>query len=402
MRNLSSRPGDRVLNWLDDSARRLQRAGLGRAIPRIVSGESVIDLSGNDYANLAHHPRVIQAIADAAAAWGAGATGARLVSGNTTIHVQLEEELAAFHGVEAAILLSSGYMANLAALTALCRPRSLLVVDEFAHASLVDGCRLSGAETVTFSHNSPVAAGNLLTEYRRSRALVATESVFSVDGDVAPLQELLNVCRAHNAALLVDDAHGLGVLGNGGRGALVAAGLMRQPDVIATSSLGKSLSAQGGVVLGPRRVIDHVINTARPFLYDTALAPVSAAAALAAVHVLKHEPERANAARSMAVRLAALLAARGLAVSEPRAAVFSIRAPSAAHAVAWTSACRSNGVLVGCFRPPSVPDHQSRLRLGVHPGLDLARVERAADVIARYTPWEVPQGPGKVVSPGSS
>ncbi|MGH3940467.1 MAG: aminotransferase class I/II-fold pyridoxal phosphate-dependent enzyme, partial [Pseudonocardiaceae bacterium] len=206
----------RVFDWIDDTTRRMGRAGLIRRIHPRPTGSSIVNLSSNDYVSLARDSRVIRAAAEAAKNWGAGATAARLVSGTTPLHLQLEEELAEFCGMEAAVVFSSGYMANLGTLTALCRPRSLLVADAFVHASLVDGCRLSGADMVTAAHSDPEVVSALLAERSRGRALVVTESVFSVDGDLAPMTEFLAVCRSRGASLVVDDAHGLGVIGAGG------------------------------------------------------------------------------------------------------------------------------------------------------------------------------------------
>jgi 8-amino-7-oxononanoate synthase len=378
--------------WVDDSIRRLRRAGLHRELPEPLPEplpeRELIDLSGNDYAHLARHPLVVQAVMDAATEFGAGATGARLVSGDRPVHRRLESELATFTGVAAALVFSSAYLANLGIVTAMCRPGSLVVLDAHAHASLLDGCKLAGADIALSDHGSVSSVAKILADSPHPRILVITESVFSVDGDLAPLEDLYQECRKRGAGLLVDDAHGLGVLGDGGRGALHATGLAGAPDVVATSSLGKSLGSQGGVLLGPDRVIRHAVGSSRSFLFNTALAPTSAAAALASVRVLTREPERAEQARAVAQALAQTLATQGLPVSSPAAAVFSVRAPSASSAVAWARKCRSDGVLVGCFRPPSVPDGHSRLRLGVHPALDTKQRARAADVITRHSPWQ--------------
>lgn len=377
----------RVFDWLDDTARRMTRAGLARHIQVRPSDAGLVNLSSNDYASLATDPRVVNALAAAAAEWGGGATAARLVTGTVAVHVQLEQELAAFCGAEAALVFSSGYLANLGALTALSRPRSLLVADGYVHASLVDGCRLSGAQTLMATHNDVNSVADLLRLHPEQRALVITESVFSVDGDAAPLPELLATCRRYGVPLVVDDAHGLGVVGVGGRGAAEAAGLADQPDVVLTGTLGKSLGAQGGFVAGPRRVVDHIMNMARPFLFDTGLSPVSAAGALASLRVLRDEPWRPERARATALRIATTLSERGLPTTHPAAAVVSVRAPSASAAVAWAASCRAQGVLVGCFRPPSVPDRFSRLRLSVRAGLDDDAIERATAVIIANSPW---------------
>jgi 8-amino-7-oxononanoate synthase len=210
--------------------------------------------------------------------------------------------------------------------------------------------------------------------------------VFSVDGDLAALGELHAACRAHGAALVVDDAHGFGVLGEGGRGAVADAGLIGEPDVVTTMTLSKSLGAQGGVVLGPRRVIKHLIDSARSFIFDTGLAPGSTAAALAALHVLKDEPTLPERVRTVAVTLATRLREAGLTVTDPAAAVISVQAPTPEQALKWADACRAAGVWVGCFRPPSVPDGISRLRITARADLTEAEVTRAVEAITHHAP----------------
>ncbi|MGW4305824.1 8-amino-7-oxononanoate synthase [Streptomyces californicus] len=372
-------------DWIDAEARGRAAAGLVRTLrPRGAEPEP-LDLASNDYLGLTRHPEVIAAAAGAARRWGAGATGSRLVTGTTALHAELERELAAFCGFEAALVLSSGYAANLAALTALSGRGSLIVSDAGNHASIVDGCRLSRAETAVVPHADAEAVAKALAAHE-GRALAVTDSVFSVDGDAAPLPALAEVCRAANAALLVDDAHGLGVLGDGGRGALAAAGLAGNDGVVATLTLSKSLGSQGGAVLGPARVIDHLVNTARTFIFDTGLAPASAGGALGALGVLRREPERAARAREVAAALYTRLTAAGLTAVRPDAAVVSVRAPSADAAVNWAADCRAAGMAVGCFRPPSVPDGVSRLRLTARADLTEEQITAAVDTIVATAP----------------
>ncbi|MFC7184538.1 aminotransferase class I/II-fold pyridoxal phosphate-dependent enzyme, partial [Kitasatospora paranensis] len=276
-----------VFDWLDESADLRARAGLTRTLRSRPADDPVLDLASNDYLGLVHHPAVTRAAADAALRWGAGATGSRLVTGTTALHTELEDELAEFCGFEAALVFSSGYAANLAALTALTDPDTLIVSDAYNHASLIDGCRLSRSDVHRAPHADPAAVAEALAGRRHPRALVVSDSVFSVDGNAAPLAGLSAAARAHGAALLVDDAHGLGVVGPGGRGALAAAGLAGEPDTVATVTLSKSLGSQGGAVLGPRRVVRHMVETARTFIFDTGLAAAAAAAALGALRLLR-------------------------------------------------------------------------------------------------------------------
>ncbi|SCK59134.1 8-amino-7-oxononanoate synthase [Streptomyces sp. WMMB 322] len=362
-----------------------QRAGLVRELRPRAAGSPLLDLAGNDYLGLARHPEVTGAAAAAAHLWGAGSTGSRLVTGSTALHAELEADLAEFCGFEAALVFSSGYAANLAALTALTSPGGLLVSDAGNHASLIDGCRLSRAGTTVVPHADPDAVAKVLDGHG-GQALAVTDSVFSVDGDAAPLTALAEVCRGHGAALLVDDAHGLGVLGEGGRGALHAAGLAGAPGTVATVTLSKSLGSQGGAVLGPAHVIGHLVDTARTFIFDTGLAPAAAGAALAALRIVRREPERSRRARAAAALLYERLTAAGLRAGRPDAAVISVRAPAPEDAVRWAAECRAAGLQVGCFRPPSVPDGISRLRLTAHAGLSEEQLESAAGTIARTAP----------------
>ncbi|WP_052850318.1 8-amino-7-oxononanoate synthase [Streptomyces avicenniae] len=375
----------RVFDWLDAARDTRRRAGLTRALRPRAADTPLLDLAGNDYLGLGRHPEVTDAAADAARRWGAGAGGSRLVTGSTELHARLERELAAFCGFEAALVLASGYAANLAVLTALAGRGTLVVSDAGNHASLIDGCRLSRAAVTVVPHADPAAFGAALSGYP-GRTLAVTDTVFSVDGDAAPLGPLAAVCRAHGAALVADDAHGLGVLGDGGRGAVAAAGLAGAPDVVATVTLSKALGGQGGAVLGPARVVEHLVNVARAFIFDTALAPSATGAALAALRVLRREPGRPARTRAVAAALHGRLTAAGLAAVRPDAAVVSVRAPSPAAAVLWAERCRAAGVAVGCFRPPSVPDGVARLRLTARADLTDDQVAHAADTVVSLAP----------------
>ncbi|WP_351234103.1 8-amino-7-oxononanoate synthase [Streptomyces sp. NPDC002133] len=372
--------------WTADAARLRAEAGLVRTVRPRPSGAAVLDLASNDYLGLTRRPEITEAAAEAARRWGAGATGSRLVTGSTELHAELERELAEFCGFEAALVFSSGYAANLAALTALSAHGSLTVSDAGNHASIVDGCRLSRAETAVVPHADPEAVRKTLEAHPGRRALVVTDSVFSVDGDAAPLTGLAEACRTHGAALMVDDAHGFGVLGDGGRGALHAARLEGATGVVATLTLSKSLGSQGGAVLGPARVIDHLVNAARTFIFDTGLAPAAVGAALASLRLLRREPALAERARTVATTLYERLTGAGLTAARPDAAVVSVQAPSPESAVRWAADCRAAGLAVGCFRPPSVPDGISRIRLTARADLTEQQIQAALGTILRTAP----------------
>ncbi|MEV4710262.1 8-amino-7-oxononanoate synthase [Micromonospora sp. NPDC049374] len=378
-----------MADWLAALDRRAElraKAGLTRRLHPRAAADGVVDLAGNDYLGLAAHPEVVAAATRALAAYGLGATGSRLVRGSTDAHHTLEETLAGWLGTDRALVFSSGYLANLGAVRALVRPRTLLISDAHNHASLIDGCRISGAETVVTPHADVTAVAAALAAAPGRPAVVVTESVFSVDGDLAPLARLHATAREHGALLLVDDAHALGVVGPDGAGAVAEAGLTGEPDVVVTATLSKALGGAGGVVAGPAEFVRHLVETARTFIYDTALPPVVAAGVQAAVGLTRSGAGlRAELAERAGLAVGRLRAA-GLDVSAADAAVVSVTAPGPEAATAWAAACRDRGVAVGCFRPPSTPDSRSRLRLTVSAGVPRADFEHALEVIVECAP----------------
>ena len=366
------------LAWLGVRAAEREAAGLRRRLrPRDADDRGVLDLASNDYLGLARDPRVVAGARAALETWGAGSTGSRLVTGSTTLHAELEEALAAFTGAGAGLVFSSGYLANLGVVTALSGPGTLVVSDAQNHASVVDACRLSRAEVVVTPHRDVDAVRAALAARDGRRAVVVTDAVFSVDGDLAPLAGLHAACRAAGALLVVDEAHGLGVVGAAGRGAVPAAGLAGEPDVVVTATLSKALGSQGGVLLAHPDVVAHVVDAGRAFIFDTGLAPACAGAALAALRVLVAEPGLADAVRDRSARLAALAG-----VAPTSGAVVSVPQPSAGEAVAAAERLLARGVRVGCFRPPSVPDGVSRLRLAARADLGDADLDRVARALA--------------------
>jgi len=370
-------PDPHPLAWLDAHAATRRDAGLRRVLRPRAADEPLLDLAGNDYLGLSTDPRIVEGAVAATRAWGAGSTGSRLVTGTTALHGELEAELAAFVGAQAALVFSSGYLANLGVVTALSGPGTLVVSDAANHASLVDACRLARARVAVTPRDDPAAVDALLAARTEERALVVTDSVNSVDGAFAPLRELHAVCRARGALLVVDEAHGLGVVGPGGRGLLAEHGLAGADDIVATVTLSKALGSQGGAVVGPAAVIAHLVDTARSFIFDTGLAPACVGAALAALRVLKAEPDRPAAILRAA---AALATATG--VPAPPSAVVSVVLGEPDIAVAAAAACAERGVRVGCFRPPSVPKGTSRLRLTARATLTDAELAHAGSVLA--------------------
>ena len=364
--------------WLTARAHERVQAGLRRGIVPRAADDTGLDLASNDYLGLSRDPRVLAGAVAALRTWGAGSTGSRLVTGSTELHAELERALATLMGQPRALVFSSGYLANLGAVVALSGPGALMVSDAHNHASIVDACRLSRARVVVVPHLDVDAVAATLRGRSEERALVVTDAVFSVDGEAAHLAALAMVCATAGAGLLVDEAHALGVVGPGGAGASAAAGLAGRPGVVVTATLSKSLGAQGGAVLGSAEVIAHLVDSARPFIFDTGLAPSSAGAALAALQVLAAEPSLPSRSLLRAAQLRAAAVAAGFDVSDPAAAVLGVRAGAPEQAVRAAAGMAAQGVRVGCFRPPSVPDGVSRLRLTARADLTDSDVELAA------------------------
>ena len=365
------------LAWLEAVEQQRRQAGLRRALRPRPAVATELDLASNDYLGLSQHPDVIEGGVDALRTWGAGATGSRLVTGDTMLHGELESALAEFVGAATSLVFSSGYAANLGAVVGLSGPGSLLVSDAYSHASLVDACRLSRARVVVTPHRDVAAVDAALAARDEERAVVITESVFSADGALAPVRQLHEVCRRHRALLIVDEAHGLGVRGAGGRGLLHELGLAGAPDVVMTTTLSKALGSQGGAVVATSPVRDHLIDAARPFIFDTGLAPAAVGAALAALRVLSAEPWRPEAV----LRHAGTLAQICQVSQASQSAVVSVILGAPEVALAAATACLDAGVRVGCFRPPTVPAGTSRLRLTARASLDADDLEVARTVL---------------------
>lgn len=370
------------LDWIRDAAVAREDAGLARRLS--VTRAGIVDLAGNDYLGLRHHPAVVAGAVAAVEAYGTGAGGSRLVTGTLDIHEQLEAALVDLTGAPTALVLSSGYAANLAALTTLADAGTLVVSDEHAHASLIDGCRLSRAAVTIARHNDLEHVAELLARRDTPRAVVVAESIYSVLGDAAPVEDLVALAAEAGALLVIDEAHALGVVGPGGAGLVAAAGAAGAEHVVVTATLSKSLAAQGGVVMAHPVVRDHLVNTARPFIYDTGLAPAAAGAALAALGVLHEHPELPTRVHATASRLA-----EACGVPMPAGAVMSVTMPGPHETVEAVEQARAQGIRIGAFRPPSTPDGTSRLRLTAHADHDPHDLDRACAVLAALVPARV-------------
>ncbi|PXA79403.1 aminotransferase class I/II-fold pyridoxal phosphate-dependent enzyme [Auritidibacter sp. NML120636] len=331
-----------------------------------------LDLASNDYLSLSRHPKVHAAAVAAVEEFGTSARASRLVTGTTGAHHALEAALAQRLRHPACVTFSSGYMANMAAVTTLAGPNTLIISDAHNHASLIDACRLTKAPVHIVAHNDTAAVETALAERAHPEALVIVESIYSVLGDAADLETLLDLCARYDAMLLVDEAHGLGIAGTGehtGFGATAQLSAHRDRLVV-TATLSKALGSQGGALLGSELVRDATINTARSFIFDTGLAPANAAAAHAALELMT--PDRVA---DMATARAQLAAA--LEVPVPAGAVLSVPMPTPESGVGARELLREEGILVGCFRPPSVPDGITRVRSTARAGLSDAELERA-------------------------
>jgi len=340
--------------------------------PRVVlDGRPVLLLCSNNYLGLADHPRVREAAADAAMRWGVGSGASRLVSGTMTVHRRLEERLAAFERTERAVLFGSGYMANvgvISALAAAAGPEAVVFSDQLNHASIIDGCRLSRAQVVVYDHADADHLAALMREHGvvagGRPGIVVTDSVFSMDGDIAPLPELVRVARAAGARIVVDEAHGTGCLGPQGRGAVAEFGLEGQVDVV-VGTLGKALGSYGAYAACSDAVAELLQNTARPFIFSTALGPPQAAAALAALELVEEQPQRAEKLQANAATLRDELAREGFDVSGSTTHIVPIVIGPADLTVRVCEAALEGGVFAQAIRPPTVPDGTSRLRLAV-------------------------------------
>lgn len=358
-------------SWLATRATVRLRRGLQR---NDTSATGLFDLSSNDYLGLSAHHLVRRAAADAALRHGAGASASRVATGTLSVHRELEAGLCQYTQRQAALVFSSGYTANLGVLAAMGGPGSLFILDAHAHASLIDGARLSGATLATAMHNDLADFTRLLEANRNSkhpkaRVMLVVESIYSVFGDAAPLAALATLCTQFGALLLVDEAHSLAATSQGS--AVLAAGLADQRQVLSTATLSKALGSQGGAVLlggqGAPELRDHLVNTARTFIFDTALSPAAAAAALAALCLA--DPQRLGALAHSAGLIRDLLQGQlSLAdrVEVGAGAVISVKMPTADSAARTAAALAGKGIAVACFRPPSVPDGISRIRLTAH------------------------------------
>jgi 8-amino-7-oxononanoate synthase len=353
--------------------------------PRVLlDGRPVLLLCSNNYLGLADHPRVREAAAEAAMRYGAGSGASRLVSGNMTIHRRLEEQLAAFKGLDACLLFGSGFLANAGVVSALARDGDVVFSDALNHASIVDGCRLSRAETFVYDHCDVEHLEWGLRQAEGRGALIVTDGVFSMDGDVAPLLEIVELAQRYDARVMVDEAHGTGCVGPNGRGLVAREGLEDEVDVI-VGTLGKALGSYGAYVLCEKPMAKYLINSARTLIFSTALPPPAVAAAIAALELLREQPRRVEKLQRNAGVLREALVEAGLSVSGETPIVPLILGEADA-AVAASERALERGVFAQAIRPPTVPEGSSRLRLAVMASHTKSELRDAARVLAAAVP----------------
>jgi 8-amino-7-oxononanoate synthase len=369
---------ERLAELRDRGLHRRLRLIEGSQGPRVMlDGRDVLLLCSNNYLGLADHPLVREAAAEAALRWGAGAGASRLISGNMEPHRRLEERLAAFKGYGAALLFGSGYLANTGTIAALADRGEVVFSDELNHASIVDGCRLSRAETFVYRHRDLEHLAWGLREAGERAALVVSDGVFSMDGDVAPLPELLELAHRHGARLLVDEAHATGALGPGGRGSVAAAGLSGEVDVV-VGTLGKALGSYGAYVCAAPELVDFLLNRARPFVFSTAPPPPAIGAAARALELLEAEPGLVDRLQANAAVLRAGLAAEGLAANGSSTQIVPLQVGEAERTMELCERALARGVFAQGIRPPTVPEGSSRLRFTVMATHTPAGLEHAA------------------------
>jgi glycine C-acetyltransferase/8-amino-7-oxononanoate synthase len=379
------------MSEIADRLSELERLGLGRRL-RMVSGPQgatvlldgrpVLLLCSNNYLGLADHPRVREAAADAAMRWGVGAGASRLVSGTMTVHRRLEERLAEFHRSEACVLFGSGYLANAGVIGALAGRGDAVFSDELNHASVIDGCRLSRAEVLVYRHRDVEHLEWMLARHPRGGRLIVTDAVFSMDGDVAPLAELAELTRAYAARLVVDEAHALGTLGPGGRGAVAEAGLEADVDVL-VGTLGKALGSYGAYVCARTETVRYLINTARPLIFSTAPPPPAVAGALAALELLEQRPHRVQRLRANARVLRRALAGEGFPVAESELPIVPLIVGGEQDAMRLCQEALERGVFAQGIRPPTVASASSRLRLTAMASHTPTELELAAGIFGQ-------------------
>ncbi|QNK03551.1 8-amino-7-oxononanoate synthase [Dyella telluris] len=381
-----------LLTRLAAHAQQREQDGLRRRLQTVTNANGMwvergrrrlLSFCSNDYLGLAQHPDLVDALKRAADSDGVGSGSAHLICGHRSAHAALEEALAEWTGRERALLFSTGYMANLGTLQALLQRDDVCVQDKLNHACLIDGAQLAGAELKRYPHADVAGAARQLTARPDAAALLATDGVFSMDGDIAPLRELAALCLREAATLMVDDAHGLGVLGPQGEGSVIDAGLSQGDVPVLMATLGKALGCSGAFVAGSAALIDGLVQSARTYIYTTAMPPALAAATLAAVRLARTENWRREKLHALISRFRAGAAQLGLPLMPSPTAIQPLLLGDARAALAAAEALEGEGFLVTAIRPPTVPQGKARLRITLSAAHEEGDVDRLLDALSR-------------------
>jgi len=380
------------LGWIDEELKSLKQRGLDRALrtrtgpqgPRVVvDGREMIHFGSNDYLALAADPRLGAAAIEAIRSEGWGSGASPLILGHGRVHERLAARLAQLEGTEAAVVFPSGYAANTGAIAALVGPGDVVYTDRNNHASLLDGCRLSRADVRAYPHGDCRALEHLLAGAGRSqhrRRLIVTDGLFSMDGDLAPLEELADLAERYRAMLLVDEAHATGVFGGRGRG--VAEHLGVEPRItVRVGTLSKALGSQGGFVAGSRSLVAWLIHRARPYVFSTALPAAACAAAIAALDVVRDEPSRRETLLARAAALRTQLAAQGWNLGRSTSQIIPVIVGRPERALTLSTALGDQGLFVPAIRPPTVPEGESCLRISLTCGHDEEMIGRLVEAL---------------------
>ncbi len=351
----------------------------GRTI--VINGKEYLNFSSNNYLGLADHPDVKKAVQDGVTRWGTGAGASRLISGNMDIHIQLEKELAAFKGTEAALVFPTGFAANLGTITALVEKEDTILCDRLNHASIIDACRLSGAKLLVYPHKDIERLADILKKQRKKyrRVLIVTDSLFSMDGDIAPLPEIVALAKKYDAMTMIDEAHATGVMGNDGRGVAEHFHLEKDIDVI-MGTLSKAIGVQGGFVCGSKKLIDYLINKARSFIYSTALTPCLAAGAVKALELIRTRPELREQLWKNTAYTKEELQKKGFNIGETESPIIPIIIGDTKKTLELSEHLYNKGIFVPAIRFPTVGKNEARLRLSVmatHTRTDLDKLLHA-------------------------
>lgn len=347
-----------------------------------IDGCSLVSFASNDYLGLAQHPDIVRAMQEAAQQWGVGSTAAHLLGGHRGPHARLEHEVAEWLGYESALLFSTGYLANLGVMAGLLERGDVCVQDKLNHACLIDGARLSGCTLRRYPHNDVEAVARQFDAAGDAPKMLATDGVFSMDGDLAPLRELAELSRSRSALLFVDDAHGFGVLGNEGQGSPEHCGLGAGDVPLRMVTLGKAIACAGALVLGARDLIDALTQFARPFVYTTAMPPAVAAAAGAAIGIVRREPHRREHLAELISRFRSGAAQRGLQLMASVTPIQPVWIGDAGTAVSMSNDLQQRGFHVPAIRPPTVPQGSARLRVTLSAAHTRAQVDGLLDALA--------------------